>query len=53
MRGTDTYGHFELEPEPKSDFDPDAVAAHQKADAEQRKIYYKDSGTDQADRAAQ
>ncbi len=41
VRGVDNYGHFELEPEPACDFDPAAVAIQQKADAEQRKIYYK------------
>jgi non-haem Fe2+, alpha-ketoglutarate-dependent halogenase len=40
VRGTDTHSHFELEPEPTKDFDPPAVAAHQKADDAQRKIYY-------------
>jgi len=40
-RRTDRHGHFELEPEPTMDFDPVAVALHAKADAEQRKIYYK------------
>ena len=39
MRGQDTHGNFELEPEPACDFDPAAVALHQKADEEQRKIY--------------
>jgi non-heme Fe2+,alpha-ketoglutarate-dependent halogenase len=41
VRGVDNFGHFELEPEPAGDFDPAAVAIQQKADAEQRKIYYK------------
>ena len=43
VRGTDRYGHFELEPDPKVDFDPPAVAMHEKADREQRKIYYSTS----------
>jgi non-heme Fe2+,alpha-ketoglutarate-dependent halogenase len=43
VRGTDRHGNFELEPEPTMDFDPIAVALHAKADAEQRKIYYKGS----------
>ncbi|MBT5414392.1 MAG: phytanoyl-CoA dioxygenase [Rhodospirillaceae bacterium] len=30
-RGEDKYGHFELEPEPREDFDPLAVAAYDKA----------------------
>ena len=49
VRGVDTYGHFELEPEPKSDFDPAAVAMHQKADDEQRKVYYSDAKGDAAE----
>jgi ectoine hydroxylase-related dioxygenase (phytanoyl-CoA dioxygenase family) len=28
VRGSDEYGHFDLEPIPRSDFDPDAVAFH-------------------------
>lgn len=31
VRGTDTYGHFILEPAPEADFHPDAVAFHAKA----------------------
>ncbi|MEM8977584.1 MAG: phytanoyl-CoA dioxygenase family protein [Pseudomonadota bacterium] len=42
VRGVDNYGHFELEPEPREDFDPAAVAMHEKADKAQRKIYYRD-----------
>lgn len=40
VRGRDTHGNFELEPEPTRDFDPVTVALHEKADANQRKIYY-------------
>ena len=40
VRGTDPLGHFELEPEPAHDFDPAAVALHEKSDAAQRKVYY-------------
>ena len=40
VRGTDTHGHFELEPEPGCDFDPATVALHQKSDQAQRKVYY-------------
>ncbi len=43
LRGNDIHGHFELEPEPSCDFDPLAVAMHQKADEAQRKIYYQGS----------
>lgn len=48
VRGSDPYGHFELEPEPACDFDPAAVALHQKADEEQRKIYYQGAKPGQA-----
>ena len=46
LRGEDRCGHFELEPEPACDFDPPAVALHQKSDQAQRKVYY--SGTQAA-----
>ena len=48
VRGRDTHGHFELEPEPTRDFDPPAVALHQKADAMQRKIYHQGAKPGQA-----
>lgn len=48
VRGTDTIGNFELEPEPRCDFDPAAVALHEKADANQRKIYYQGAEPGQA-----
>jgi ectoine hydroxylase-related dioxygenase (phytanoyl-CoA dioxygenase family) len=40
VRGVDTYGHFEHEPEPACDLDPVAVAFHKKAEEQQRKIYF-------------
>ena len=40
VRGEDTFGHFELEPEPRCDFDPPAVEMHRRADDAQRKVYY-------------
>jgi hypothetical protein len=29
VRGTDAYGHFDLEPEPRADFDPAAIRVHE------------------------
>ncbi len=43
VRGEDTYGHFEHEPEPAGDLDPVAVAFHRKAEEQQRKILYRDT----------
>jgi chlorinating enzyme len=40
VRGKDEYGHFELEPAPQSDFDPDAVAFHARVTEASRKILY-------------
>ncbi len=40
VRGEDAYGHFELEPGPRCDFDPPAVEMHRRADDAQRKVYY-------------
>jgi hypothetical protein len=40
VRGEDAFGHFELEPEPRCDFDPPAVEMHRRADDAQRKVYY-------------
>jgi non-heme Fe2+,alpha-ketoglutarate-dependent halogenase len=48
MRGVDTHGNFELEPKPSRDFDPAAVALHEKADAMQRQIYYQGAKPGQA-----
>jgi non-haem Fe2+, alpha-ketoglutarate-dependent halogenase len=33
VRGTDSYGHFDLEPRPLADLDPAAIAAHRDSDA--------------------
>ena len=49
VRGEDLYGHFELEPRPERDFDPQAVALHQKSDHAQRNVYYRDAGSDAAE----
>ena len=40
VRGTDNYHHFELEPEPRCDFDPIAVAFHKKTEEIRRQILY-------------
>ena len=44
VRGENTAGHFELEPEPTRDFDPVAVEFHRHSEEERRKILY--HGTD-------
>lgn len=43
VRGTDDYGHFMLEPTPKSDFDPDALAFHAEMLAANDRILYGDA----------
>ena len=40
VRGTDTYGHFELTPRPQRDFDPVAVEFHQRAGVALRELLY-------------
>jgi non-haem Fe2+, alpha-ketoglutarate-dependent halogenase len=44
VRGTDTHGHYDLEPEPNTDLDAAALAAHADAVSRQVKALY--SGTD-------
>ncbi len=44
IRGIDEYKHFEHEPVPKMDFDPEAVEFHRKSNENYLKIVY--SGTD-------
>ena len=44
VRGKDNYQHFELEPEPRYDFDPVAVEFHNKSEEVRRQILY--HGTD-------
>ena len=44
VRGEDTHGYFELEPEPARDFDPVAVEFHRRAEEQQRRIYYHGTG---------
>ena len=41
VRGTDKYGHFELEPRPASDFAPEAVAYHAKVKRRQAELLYR------------
>ena len=43
-RGVDTFGHFEPEPAPKSDLEPEALAFHQMVTEEQVRVLYR--GTD-------
>ncbi|MEI6838732.1 MAG: phytanoyl-CoA dioxygenase family protein [Alcaligenaceae bacterium] len=43
-RGIDEYGHFDWEPRPKADLDPDALAAH--ANAVDRQLKALHQGTD-------
>ncbi len=40
VRGSDTHGFFEIEPEPRYDFDPVSVAFHETSAEERRKILY-------------
>ena len=40
VRGVDNHQHFELEPEPRYDFDPVAVAFHKKSEEIRRQILY-------------
>ncbi len=41
VRGTDNYGHFTLEPAPRSDFHPDALAFHAETLAANDQIIYR------------
>jgi len=40
VRGRDTYGHFDLEPEPRADLDAAALAAHKDAVERSAKVLY-------------
>lgn len=44
VRGRDTHGFFNLEPEPAFDFDPETVAFHKGDAEERRKIIYHGTG---------
>ncbi len=43
VRGEDRYGHFTLTPRPSEDFDPAAVAFHEKATQAVRDVLFKDA----------
>ena len=43
VRGVDAFGNFEPTPSPASDFDPAAVAFHEKASNALRDILYRDA----------
>ena len=44
VRGVDTYHHFDMEPAPKADLDPEAVALHKRVTEESNQVLYR--GTD-------
>jgi ectoine hydroxylase-related dioxygenase (phytanoyl-CoA dioxygenase family) len=44
VRGVDHYHHFEMEPRPRADMHPDALAMHKRVTEEAAKILYR--GTD-------
>jgi hypothetical protein len=44
VRREDRYGHFELEPGPKRDMDPDMLALHQAITERNAKILYRGTG---------
>jgi non-heme Fe2+,alpha-ketoglutarate-dependent halogenase len=44
VRGVDTYHHFDMEPAPRVDLDPEAVELHRRVTEEANKILYR--GTD-------
>ncbi len=41
VRGRDDYGHFFLEPAPRSEFDPEAVALHARIEDASNKVLYR------------
>ena len=41
VRGKDAYGHFDLEPSPRRDFDPEMVALHKTISDRQAKVLYR------------
>lgn len=46
VRGVDNYHHFDMEPRPKADMDPEAVEVHRKVTEDAARILYR--GTDRA-----
>jgi hypothetical protein len=47
VRGVDEFGHFDLEPAPRSDFDADALAFHERMLAANDRILYRDTEKNQ------
>ncbi len=47
VRGTDDFGHFLLEPAPRSDFHPDALAFHSETLAANDRILYRGARSEQ------
>ena len=43
VRGEDRYGHFHIAPVPQRDFDPDALAFHERASGALRDILFRDA----------
>ena len=43
VRGEDRYGHFQIAPVPERDFDPDALAFHERASGALRDILFRDA----------
>jgi len=46
VRGADRYGHFELEPRPRTDMDPDLVALHKQIAERNARILYRGTGVE-------
>jgi hypothetical protein len=46
VRGTDRFGHFELEPAPKTDMPAEMVALHRRLTERSARILYRGTGVD-------
>ena len=46
VRGNDPYGHFEIEPVPRYDFDPEALAYHTYAEKLRRDLLFQGASID-------